>query len=370
VFPVTDLNCSHAPVVMQFRLHSPERRSTAALGGQLYIAGGAVGCWDGVRTVEAGFFDTPVIDSATPSAEGGAAAVPSSSTFTYSVAFDWYDSKGDRHLSLVSDDLQVNTGASDDTVTLVVSTPHSMRTLGATSCKVIVYRTRAAPDRTKRRTVFGFPVTYAASITLVDEASDSEILTQEVIYTQGSRGTLSGPLQHEAPYPTTFLDAGSKRIAGAGLPLQTQAQHSKQVFPEEPIEWSGRVGHFSEVQGRTTAVICQDQATIVATRDRLLVVGGIGPDDQGNGEFDPPRELPGNRVGVIDHRSIVKTGEGTWFQAYPDRLYLMPRDGGAAQWLPTEQAGRRIVVSRIAARLRSRPRRPAIGWRDFRDEPS
>jgi hypothetical protein len=118
VFPVTDLNCSHAPVVMQFRLHSPERRSTAALGGQLYIAGGAVGCWDGVRTVEAGFFDTPVIDSATPSAEGGAAAVPSSSTFTYSVAFDWYDSKGDRHLSLVSDDLQVNTGASDDTVTL------------------------------------------------------------------------------------------------------------------------------------------------------------------------------------------------------------------------------------------------------------
>lgn len=334
VFPVMDLNCQHTPVVMQFRCMSPERRQTSSLGGLLFIAGGFVGCWDGVRLVEAGYFDTPVIDSATPS--NGAGALTPEALYVYAVAYEWYDTQGNRHLSPVSDDVSVTMGASDDTVTLVVSAPHSLRVSQSadTGGKVLVYRTKAAPDRIKRRAAFEFSASsFAQSITIVDTASDDDISTNEVIYTQGARGTLSGPLQHEAPFPAQYLCAGSARVSGAGLPDQSQWQSSKRAFPGEPVEWSGTPGHFGVITGRTTAIFSQDDIDHVASRSEVFVIGGVGPDDNGNGEFAAPRAIPGDAVGVIDWRSVLRTASGTWFQAYPDRLYLLPRGGGAAQWL-------------------------------------
>lgn len=335
VFPVTDLNCANMPIVYQFKAMSPLRRQTAQLGGLLYIAGGYVGVWDGVRTVESGFFDTPAIASATPS--NGAGLLTSSSLYVYAVAYDWYDTQGNRHLSPVSDDFPVTMGVADDTVTLVVSTPHTIRVAqgGDQAAKVIVYRTKVAPDRTKRRSVFEFPAasSFAATVTLVDLASDTEISTQEVIYTQGARGTLSGPLQHEAPFPCQYLSAGRDRIASGGLPNQSEWQRSKRFFPEEPIEWSNTPGHRGIVRGRTSAVFSIDDTDHVATRSEIFVVGGPGPDDNGNGEFDSPRALPGDQVGVYRSDSVLSTSQGTWFQAFPDRLYLLPRGGGAAEWL-------------------------------------
>lgn len=334
VFPVTDLNCSHMPVVMQFRVQSPERRQTASLGGLLYIAGGFVGCWDGQRTVEAGYFDAPIILSATPS--NGAGALTPSSVYRYSCAFDWYDKQGNRHLSPVSLDMQMTTGASDDTGTIVVSTPHSIRVAqgGDKAGRVILYRTRAAPDTFGRRCVFAFPAgTFAATITLTDLASDVEILTQELIYTQGPRGVVSGPKQHNAPFSSRYLAAGRDRITNGGLPFGTQGQRSKRFFPGEPIEWSDTPGHFFTVTGDITAVFTQDDYECAATASQIFIVAGAGPDDGGNGEFDAPRAIPGDGVGVIDWRSVVSAASGTWLQADPARLYLLPRGGGAAEWL-------------------------------------
>jgi hypothetical protein len=344
VFPVMDLNCQHTPVVMQFRCMSPERRQTASLGGLLYVAGGFVGCWDGVRLVEAGYFDRPVIDSVTGS--NGAGALTPSATYVYAVVYEWYDAQGNRHQSMTSIESSITLGASDDTVTLVVSAPHSLRVSQSadTGGKVLVYRTKAAPDKTKRRAAFEFSATsFAQSVSIVDLASDTEISTQEVIYSQAQRGALSISLMHEAPYPSQYLCAGSARIRNAGLPNQSEWQASKRFFPSEPIEWSGGAGFFGVVTGRTTAVFSQDDVEHVASRSEILVVGGVGPDDNGNGEFDAPRALPGDAVGVIDWRSVLRTASGTWFQAYPDRLYLLPRGGGAAQWL--SQAVRDTLTS-------------------------
>jgi hypothetical protein len=335
VFPVTDLNCANMPVVVQFKAMSGARRQTAAAGGLLYVAGGFVSCWDGARNVEAGYLDTPVILSATPS--NGAGALTPNGLVVYTVAFDWYDTAGNRHLSPVSRDFPCTLGASDDTVTLVISSPKTLRVAagGDQAAKVIVYRTRIAPDRTKRRSVFVFPVAsaFAQSVTAVDLASDAEILTQEVVYTQGARGTLSGVLKHEAPFPAQFLASGRDRISSGGLPNQSEWQRSKRYFPEEPVGWSGTPGHRGIVPGRQTGVFSQDDADFVATRSQVFVVGGVGPDDAGNGEFDAPRAIPGNGVGVYGGSSVLLTAEGTWFQAFPDRLYLLPRGGGAAEWL-------------------------------------
>lgn len=334
IFQVTDLNCSHMPVVIEFRVQSPERRQTASLGGNLYIAGGYVSCWDGSRNVEAGYLDAPIIVSATPS--NGAGSLTPSSLYTYAVAFDWYDKQGNRHLSPVSLDVEMTTGASDDTGTIVVSTPHSIRVAqgGDRASRIILYRSRRAPDKYKRRTVFAFPSgTFSDTITLTDLGSDDEILQQELIYTQGARGTLSGPLQHQAPFPSMFLAAGRDRISNGGLPVRASLQRSKRVFPGEPMNWSDSPGHFAFVTGDITAVFSQDSDEYVATQNQILVVGGAGPDDAGNGEFDAPRALPGDGSGVVDWRSVVGAASGTWFASSPARFLLLPRGGGAAEWL-------------------------------------
>jgi hypothetical protein len=334
VFPVTDLNCSHMPVVMQFRVCSPERRQTAALGGHLYIAGGAVGCWDGTRTVEAGFVDTPIIVSAT--ASNGAGALSPSSLYRYSVVFDWYDRLGYRHISPVSLEMDMTTGASDDTGTVVVTTPHSIRVAQGSdkASRIILYRTRAAPDLLERRTVFSFPSgTFAETVSLTDTASDDEILTQEIVYTQGTRGVLSGIKEHNAPFPTRYLAAGRDRITNGGLPVPSVIERSKRQFFEEPINWSHAPGFFASVKGDVTAVFTQDDYECAATEDSLFVVGGAGPDDAGNGEFDAPRAIPSDGVGVTDWRSVVASASGTWFKARPSRLFLLPRGGGSPEWL-------------------------------------
>jgi len=325
VFPVSDLNCANAPVVMQMRLCSPERRQTATMGNLLYIAGGFVAVWDGSQTVESGFFETPVVVSGTPSTDGD---LTPESVYRYTSVWDWRDAQNNRHLSPVSTDLQVTTGAGEDEVDLVLSSPHTRRA----AVRTIGYRTRPAPDRVPRRAVFGFPVDGVALATN-DQASDSEILTQEVVYTQGARGNLSGPLQHEAPYPAEYLWAGRDRITNGGLPNRSQVQRSKRVFPDEPLEWSEFPGHFFHVNGFVSAVFAIDENEIVATREALYVVGGVGPNDVGDGEFNPPRLLPGNDTGVTDWRSVAATAEGAWFRSAPDRLMLMPRGGASVEWL-------------------------------------
>jgi hypothetical protein len=355
VFPVTDLNCSHMPVVLAFRACSPERRQTAALGGHLYIAGGAVGCWDGSRTVEAGFIDTPVIVSATPS--NGAGALTPSSLYRYSVVFDWYDKLGYRHISPVSLEVDMTTGASDDTGTVVVTTPHSIRVAQGSdkASRIILYRTRAAPDLLERRTVFAFPSgSFAETVTLTDTASDDELLTQEIVYTQGTRGVLSGIKEHNAPFPTRYLAAGRDRITNGGLPVASTLMRTKRQFFEEPINWSHAPGFFASVRDDITAVFSQDDYECAATSDALFVIGGAGPDDAGNGEFDAPRAIPTDGVGVTDWRSVVGAASGTWFQARPGRLFLLPRGGGAPEWLSqsvreTLQAFPRIVGAAVCS---------------------
>lgn len=334
VFQVTDLNCSHMPVVLQFRACSSERRQTAALGGLLFVAGGSVNVWDGQRTVEAGFHDAPIIVSATPS--NGAGALTPSSLYRYSVVFDWYDKQGNRHMSPVSLEMEMTTGASDDTGTVVVSTPHSIRVAQGSdrAARILLYRTRAAPDLMGRRTVFEFPSgTFADTITLTDTASDDELLTQEIIYTQGARGVLSGVKEHNSPFPSRYLAAGRDRITNGGLPVASTIQRSKRPFPGEPLNWSDTPGHFATVRDDVTAVFSQDDYEITATSNALFVIGGAGPDDAGNGEFDAPRAIPGDGVGVTDWRGVVGTRSGTWLPAHPSRLVLLPRGGGAAEWL-------------------------------------
>lgn len=335
VMVADDLSCSHVPVVLSFRLMSPERRQTAQQGNLLYTAGGAVGEWDGQRWVEAGFFDAPIIVSVTPSNAAG--QLTNAAEYSYVAHYEWRDARGNRHQSAVSDPFLVTLGASDDTTTVVVTTEHNSRRVPGsdTAGKVVLSRTKAFPDRTHRRCAQAYSSSsFAACVSITDLASDDEISTQEVVYTQGARGSLSGPLQHDAPVASEYLWSTRERIINGGQPDRASFQESKRLFPGEPVNWSMFPGFFGAVgQERVFAVCSQDDLDFVFTIRRTFVVGGSGPDDNGNGEFAAPRELPGDSVGCRDWRSVVAGSEGVWFKSDGHRLYMIPRGGGAAQWL-------------------------------------
>ncbi len=132
-----------------------------------------------------------------------------------------------------------------------------------------------------------------------------------------------------------MIAAGRDRLTIGRLPLRSQLQRSKRFFPGEPMNFSDSPGHFATVTGDITAVFTQDDYEYAATQNQILIVGGAGPDDAGNGEFDAPRGLPGDGVGVVDWRSVVGAASGTWVQGQsnPSRIHLLPRGGGVAEWL-------------------------------------
>lgn len=113
------------PQLTEFSFGSTERRQTAEIGGHLYIAGGCPLVFDGSHAVESGFQERPRIVSLTPS--NGAGVLLSGAEYDYRLHWSWLDSLGDLHLSPPSAISSATMGASDDTVTAVVSSPHSLR---------------------------------------------------------------------------------------------------------------------------------------------------------------------------------------------------------------------------------------------------
>lgn len=134
------------PIVSEFAMGSTERRQTAQLGNLLYIAGGELQQFDGHSLVENGFEQRPIILLATPS--NGAGSLANSAVYDYIYVWEWLDSDRNVHRSPNSAITTATLGATDDTVTLSVMAPTSIRRslaqLAAGSVmRAKVYRTKS-----------------------------------------------------------------------------------------------------------------------------------------------------------------------------------------------------------------------------------
>ncbi len=113
------------PLLTEFSFASTERRQSAIFGEHLYIAGGTPIVFDGIEAVECGYQERPRIISLT--ASNGAGQLLSGGEYDYRLHQEWLDAKGDLHLSPPSLITSVTLGASDDTMTAVTTSPHSLR---------------------------------------------------------------------------------------------------------------------------------------------------------------------------------------------------------------------------------------------------
>jgi hypothetical protein len=319
----------HVPLVTEFTLAGSGRRQTAQIGGLLYIAGGVPQIFDGRQLFEAGFQEMPIISTATPSNGGG--SLPSSVSLLVAVTWEWRDSKGNFHTSRPSLVTTVTMGASDDTITVVASAPHSLRknlTSDVMDGTVTVVCWRSVSGINQLRRADTELVTdFGESVTFVLVSADSIVRTGAVIYTQGGRGVLSAIEPHEAPLPAEYIWRFGDRLLTAGGPNRYQAQVSKRLFAGEPVQWSGASGFF--IRGPETAingVAAIGNRGILCTAEKLYHFAGDGPDDDGANGYRDAVEIDGS-IGLMGWRSLVSTPIGLMFQGSDGQLWVLPVDG-------------------------------------------
>lgn len=320
-------------------LFGDERFQAVEVNGTLYLSGGMLMAYDG-DVQDLGFPVAPTINSLVASNSTG--TLTSSSTYQYVTTLEWHDAAGNRWQSVPSDPVSVTLGATDDTVVVHYARPRLNHLKGNTGASRYVathiWRTLANGTQFQRVTDDTGLLELAGSSTasentLTDTTPDSTLRSNEIIYTQGQRGGLSGILEHSPGPPCRYIWTGRDRVIVGGLENRSEVRWSKRFYPGEPLNFSNTDGFKQLVPGTVTAVAELDGVWIVFTEREIYAVTGDGPDDNGAGaSFSPPQRIPSD-VGCINWRSVVPVPHGLLFQASKDRIYLLPRGAAAPVWI-------------------------------------
>lgn len=324
------------PVVRVFRYAPTARRPGVVANGELYVTGGVLARWSGVTTSEDGIL-APVFFSATPS--NGAGGLTVASAYKYRALLRWRDSRGADFQGEVSVEQDVTTGASDDTVTLVVYLPPSMTRSSdvVVAPKLELYRTEAGPGELfyLTHTEDGLSAT-ADDLTIVDTSTDTSLLDNPRLYTEAETGATSGRLSNVLPRPSSYIAATRDRLVLGGP--DPEYQISQLILAAEPVLFADpgvdgppALVYFGQVDDDVVAVATIDTTIVVGTARSLYVTGGDGPNYVGDGEFTAPARLPAN-VGFYDARSLVESDKGLWFLGDVDKLFLLPRGEAGPVW--------------------------------------
>jgi len=317
--------------VQSLKVASLERRPSAELAGALYITGGVLMQWtDGYSETS---LAAPALASLSPS--NGSGSLTLTGVYSYIAQLVWQDEQHRTHRSDLSVAANQTLVGAEDTMTVQVNVPKTLRRSGnlITNPRIELYRTEAGPGELFYLTNTGAVDTFTDSVTIVDIASDATLIGNPQLVTQGEFGATSGVLPMCPPRASSFIAATKRRLVLGSA--DTAWQWSQVSFPETQIWFAepGLVGdpaqaYFDDVEaGRITGVAALDELAFIGTSSRLYVTGGAGPNLAGIGEFDPPHRLPAD-VGFYNAQSILETSEGLWFLGGPDTMYQVPRGSG------------------------------------------
>lgn len=174
---------------------------------------------------------------------------------------------------------------------------------------------------------------FGAAVAVVDTLSDTTLLTQEPLYTQGENGALTGILEREAPPPCRFACAVGARAFLGGLPDPSEVAISFETAPAETLAFSSEFAFRAWVDGDVTAVGSLDGTPVAFTQYDIFRFPNAFPNDQGvDGELGPAVRIPSDG-GCNNPHSIVETSLGLFYLSTSGKLMLLPRGGGAPVWI-------------------------------------
>lgn len=338
------------PSVTMLDFRSTKRMQSARYGGLRYFAGGTPWVYDGRVVTESGFNEAPFIFGLVSSGAGG--SLTGGATYTYTAHWEYTLSDGSIIPSSPALSKNITLGPADNRVSVTVGTPHSLRqALGATSyaigCTLVISRTEWSPNtintatglpgaqfsqlrRAVQKDLVAGMSTYGQLVTVVENLSDAALSTQGVVYTQGPRGELTGPVPNSAPESCSYIAASESRLYNGGLVRPFEIQVSKEAFIGEPFEYSTlgssltAPAFYGIVSGAVIGVHALATARMVFTTDEILRLEPGSPDDEGAGDpLGLPVRVPAPS-GLKDWRSLLEGPDGLWFQLDDDKLFRMP----------------------------------------------
>lgn len=307
-----------------------ERLHSAKINGQLLFSGPRVIEFDGSQLYESGLFQGPKELLVAP---GSGDAVLEGNRY-YCAIWKWIDAGGRIHRSQVSTPVLYEGGGEPEGAEVTIAPPpfSDRQAYGTVTIFAEVYRT------TRDGTVFyllnpsnRIVVTPDLSVplTFLDDQTDDEITDNETIYI--GDGTI---IDNGEPPPCKYIWAGEDRVIVGGLEDRTQYAFSKRVRPGGAVAFplSEELEFRGTIEGEVTGVAQLDGVWFVGSVNALWAVTGDGPNDEGIGEFTRPRRLPSD-TGFVSQRSICEVPQGLLFQGRGGKMYLLPRGGGAPQWV-------------------------------------
>lgn len=304
---------------------SDEARRCAQLGGTLYVTGGEILQYDGVRLVECGFHVYPHYFAVADAADAGTGI--DDGDYTYRLTWAWQNAKGGLDRSTTATTVTTAMALSPDgdfQVTQVV--PLAVTHKDGVSAKL--WRTAVDPTDSAPSFLVTDPdpanVAAGANNHLVndptaeylaspfeDELPDATLTTKEPFHEDG------GVLENLAPPAATIIVASSDRLFLAGIADDpNQVRYSK-------LRGDGEVAAFHDalvVQvppagGDITALAFLNETLIVFKERAIYALPGDGFDNLGQGQnFGPPRLLSTD-VGAVSAEAVCTTPEGLVFHS-------------------------------------------------------
>lgn len=304
-------------------------QSTAIAGSPVEIWAQSMGQFDldgagGATTggaSEIGFLHAPPLISASGVNPGSGLAA---GTYSYRVVYQWADMYGRRHRSAPSEPVSVTLTETSQVAITAGTLQVSQRQNRAARlyASILVYRTVAGGDEHHR--VPGYMVGFDntdGQAGFTDTYADDVVQDEEFLYTEG------GVKQNDLAPSCRFTCRSEERLWAGGLWDPRIIQCSKIFIPEEPIQFTDHISHQVVLPRDCTGLAYMDGQVVAFASDAIYMVAGAGPNDQGIGEFSPPRVLSDD-VGCIDYRSIVETKVGVFFQS-KQGIHMIPRGFGS-----------------------------------------
>jgi hypothetical protein len=274
---------------------------------------------------EIGFLNGPTITGIVVLGAGSFAA----GTYSYRAVYEWDDTYGRRHRSEpsapVSVTLDGTTAGTRVSITTLDISQRRSESATQNAVRVAVYRTLNGGTNYQR--VFdASPSIGTGYIEFDDTDPDADAADEEFIYTDG------GVLENNLAPSCRYLARSEDRLWFGGLFTGNIIQASKVIIPEEPIQCTDHPSHQIVLPGECTGLAYMDGQVVAFTRDTILLVNSSsGPNDQGVGEFAPPR-LHTTGIGCVDGRSVLETPEGVFFLSQRG-IELLPRGAGPVQFI-------------------------------------
>lgn len=313
---------ARAPREVKVTFDSNAARRCVRHGQTLYVTGGELLQYDGVRLTEAGYHLYPHYFGAIEVGTGNLA----DGTYTYKVTWRWDNAQGELDRSTTATTGEVTIAAGPNGVSIVSWIPLYVTHKTDNEVAVEVWRTAVNPTddapfylvTSKDPAALTNPNRYTPNLrtasvlaTLNDELADADATTKE------SNPENYGVLENLAPPACTIIAANADRLFVAGV-----AGDPHRIWYSKLRE-DGQVAAFNDAltvtvppgNGAITALAHLNDTLIAFKESAIYALSGDGFNNLGQGiNYGPARVLSVD-VGAIDHDSVALCDKGLIFKS-------------------------------------------------------